>query len=448
MNNIIENFNLSVVCLEKGPAQQKLYISSLVYISLGTIFSVMILTLNISLIAFLFSNKKAKYSPVCICIQFLATLNLIKLTEFYLSVFVKLEIIHHIKTMSALCKWLNFLPNYSGHVSVYVVLLIQMHQLFAKLLIDHRPVTHSKLIYFINLVVNNYALTYSICFAFVFLFFIMDQFYLYDNYYTDLIFCPLTLVYTCIVNKDFKLLKSFKFDTLIYHHFHTLIFNLIPLFLLCSINFLLIKEILKVRYLSRASNSNDNSHNNNNYNRTTVVAFTISGEDDNSSSAQISIHQRDKLSDSKNLDRETESLTQSSRDNNYNQSRITYKIELRQEDEIYLNLSQKSSMLSVFVSFLQIANTFPANMISYAAEWNNETLQILTTNRTLLTSNHIFNNQNLVSQVEIYKIYILYGAFDMLNFSLYLAFQLFNSKLLFKEFEAFLLGKIKICKRN
>ncbi len=123
------------------------------------------------------------------------------------------------------CQLLHFLPNFTGHLSVYILLLIQFQRLVA--------LRNQKA----SLFLSNSALTYMICLTLFLVFIILDEFYLFDGFFVpESIHCPLTLMFTCITNRNFKLLHKLPFDNLLYHHTQTVVYNILPCFIIGAIN--------------------------------------------------------------------------------------------------------------------------------------------------------------------------------------------------------------------
>lgn len=396
--------------------QYRLRISSLIYMCAGSALFLFFLFINSVAILFLVSNRKAKYSPICIFLLFLAVFNLFKLTEFMLSFIIKLRLLAP-SSDNSLCQWLNFLPFYSGHVSVYIVLLLQL-QFYAARLLRGRVHSKSKILFYMALIVNNYALSYIVCFGLIVVFFLVDEFYLYDNYFCQIIYCPLTMIYTCVLDDNFKLLNTYKFDTLVYHHFHTVLFNLIPFVAICVINGLLAWSVLRER--------------------------RDLDDEPNMSEATPSIQTKsNKFSDDG-------ACCEDSGTSYFNwPPPITkFRVEMRSECEIYLSSSvvTNSRLIwsSILVSFLQIANTFPGNLLSYLAEWNAETMANMINKKSNETTTdyrnmpiRVLGDKNNLSHTEIFFVYILNGLGDQLNFNLYLIYQLCCHKQLFDELRLF-----------
>lgn len=235
---------MDVFCLNDTVHQQNLRFVSKIYLSIGGIISSLISWANVLIIVFFCLSAKSKRSPICILSFFLALFNVIKLFEFTLNMLIKTDALGLEKAKDILftgsnksndyiCKWLHFLPNFSGHIGVYIVIILQFHRYLAL----------KKITYSFNLLLHNYALTYFICIGLIFTFLIVDEFYLFDSYFTTIIYCPRTMVFICVFNDKFQLLNMLKFDTLIYHHVHTLIYNVAPIFLIFFINFLILRGL-------------------------------------------------------------------------------------------------------------------------------------------------------------------------------------------------------------
>jgi hypothetical protein len=400
----------STFCLNKSETQERLKLTSQVYIGVGGFISIVILAINVSILLFLLLNRRAKYSPVCIYMIFLAGLNLLKLAEFYLSALIKLRILidyQSILTKNSMCKWVNFLLYFTGHVSVYLVLLIQYQQYLVKLL-HGKDFSRSKYLFYNALMVNNYALTYFICIGLVFLFFLVDEFYLYDSYFHSLIYCPLTMIYTCVLNDDFKLLHEFKFNSVVYQHLHTLLFNIIPLVLICLINGLIICRMYRAERKKRLELE-----------------------------PHVAYAHKNRAMMSTNSTEELESA--------WPPGEHKYRVEIRSEGDIYVSFQNNKAYWSILFSFLQILNTFPVNMVKYFAEWDKQVMR-----RVVEEGNAQFNNlpnryigdRTSISQAQVYYFYIIYGLFDMLNFTLFLLFHFTTSRLLFKEYKTAILKHI------
>jgi hypothetical protein len=385
-NEYLKNLSEKYFCLEPSPLQAKLFTSSVVYLIFGGIISSFGFVVNTIAIVYFLKSKKAKHSPICIYIFFLALFNLIKLSDFYISSLIKLKIINVEKEKISLltqteishsndtvCKWMNFLSNYSGHIGVYLTLLIQFQYYLA-----------FKRNSSVSLLQVNYALTYLICFALIFAFFVADEFYLYENYFATIIYCPLTMIYNCVLNDEFKLLNKYKFDTMLYHHFHTLVYNILPLALIVIMN---IQIIFEMRV------------------------------------AKDCVIKKDSLSEEPFV-------------LNKNEKVQTRKKQNIHEDSISIKCSDVT-YLSVIISFIQILNSIPRNFLSYLSEWDSEFAE------SLINFNQTFNNlrkdeqniNNYTTHGEIFFFYILFGSFEMFNFSFLLVFQFINCESLSKEFK-------------
>lgn len=229
------------LCLKSSPMQIGLYITSVVFLVIGSVLALLIFLLNFFFIAFFCKNKRAKKSPLCIYFFFIAMANIGRTIEFNLlfmgnvdmpafsciKQMTKFSFLHCIILLAKLfpdkvfCDFIYFLPNFAGHLSIYILLLIQLQRLMI--------LRNKKL----SLLLYNSALTYMICTTLVLLFIIFDEFYLYDSFFVkDVIYCPLTLMFTCITNRSFKLLHELPFDNLVYHHFQTVIYNILPLIII------------------------------------------------------------------------------------------------------------------------------------------------------------------------------------------------------------------------
>ena len=232
MTNLTNLFEKNQLCLKASRLQESLLATSITYLSIGSVLFLVNLVVNIMVIIFVCVNKKARRSPICIFMCFLAAANLLRSCDFILIVFGKTGIIKvHQKLERAeminlnnegfsnkLCGWTSFLPNFSGHVAIYIALNLQLQRLIA--LKSNRG---------FNLLLYNDALAYFINIAIIFFFIVIDEFPLYENFFLNkVVYCPLTLMYTCVTNTNFKLLNTLRFDTLLYHHIHTFFYNVLP----------------------------------------------------------------------------------------------------------------------------------------------------------------------------------------------------------------------------
>ena len=408
MKNASESFDeKDYVCLKKSFMQEKLYLGSLFYILIGSCLAALDLFINCLAIAFLCTNKKARRSPVCIYLLFLSISSNLQILEFVLIAVGKSDLI---QTMSSyFCNLINFLRNFSSHMGIYMIILLQTQRFIAI-----KKNTH------FNLLLYNHALTYLICIALVFVFFIIDEFYLYENFFLNgPLYCPLTLMFTCITNNKFKLLNSIKFDILIYHHFNTVIYNILPFALILVINTATACEIFQ-----RNSRLNEARHLGDSDTRKCRVRLTS-----------------------------TSSITPG--------KRVKPKILNVRLNGLFLSLNDITYM-SLVVSTLTIIFTFPNNLFSYLAEWNSEILEKINLIReeTVLhgrtavqgipqVPNRLIGETNVEIQFFFQLFFMLTGLIDVFNFSFFLIFQFFSCSSLSKEFRSFvrqILVKLGVCR--
>lgn len=399
-------------CLKRSPLQKKLQISSIFFVTVGGTISIFTLFLNIFYIYFFIKNKKTKRSPLCIYLLFLSAAILIRLAEFYLSALVKLKIIdtendkyilnnEKFTSNDYICKWFHFMSRFSTHMSVYLVLLIQ----FQRFLTIRNKLTG------LNLLLYNHALSYFICVALVLVVFIIDEFYLFDNFFITIVYCPLTYIYSCVVNYKFKLLQTVKFDTNIYHHIHTAVYNIFPLIICTILNVAAFVELRSkgknIEKRQRAISTGSNS----------VNSLTV----------------REKSSKRKRL-----SSTNSSNSPNRNYSRI---IRRPQKTVIFSKMNviffyqSDITYNCILITFIQILSTFPSNMLSYMTELNSGTIEKvvnLVSQSNKLGDDETFTGENL-AQINLHFFYIILGILDMFNFNFYLVYTIFSSKSMFKE---------------
>lgn len=430
-NNLkeINTNHQDIFCLEKSDLQEKLKFSSLFFISIGGILAFFLLFINLISILFFILNDKAKRSPLCIYSFFLSIFNLLKLiTEYFVPAMIKLKLIDtendknilfttntSTKSNDYICKWINFLPTFSGHMGAYLILLLQLQ----RYLIVKKKLTS------LNLLLYNHALTYFICIALILVIFIFDEFYLFDSYFITIIYCPLTMIFTCVINDNFKLLKSISFDTFLYHHIHTIIYNIIPSFLIIFLNLLIFIGIRQRKY------------------QTERRKRTVSSGSGKSSSDESK--KRKRLSSTNSTYSPARNYARLVRKKSNLNENLFIKLK-----EIYLD-SNEVTNVCILISFVQILNTFPVNVLSYLTEWSSQTVEkiaeiVSEKTQDLVQINwkipiKILGDKNNVSQIEIYFFYILSGLFEMLNFNVYLVYQLFSCKCLFLEFEKTILNK-------
>jgi len=172
VNLNIEHF----LCLNKSQMQQLLYITSLIHILLGSFLTLANTLLNLVAILFFFRSRRAKNSPLCIYLAFLAGANLLRTLEFTLILLAKTSRIPLSQTNS-FCQWISFLPAFSGHIAAYIVVLVQLQRL-----LTIRNSTG------FNLVLYNHALAVITCLALISVLLIADQFFLYDTYFLRHVF--------------------------------------------------------------------------------------------------------------------------------------------------------------------------------------------------------------------------------------------------------------------
>ncbi|CAF0962868.1 unnamed protein product [Brachionus calyciflorus] len=390
-------------CLEISPLQQQLRLSSIIYMTMGGAISVLVLLLNMSIIFFFIFNQKTKRSPLCIYLFFLSITILIRLAEFYLSTLVKLKIINTEENKKILlnstrseisndpvCKWFHFMERFSNHISVYLVLLIQFQ----------RYLTIKIKISSLHLLLYNHALSYFICFAIILAVFIIDEFYLYDNYFITVVYCPLTMIFSCVVNENFNLLQTVKFNTNKYHQVHTVIYHVIP-FIICLVLSYLIHFELKNNKKFKRNRENSSSSRN--------------------STIKDSFKRKRHASNSSNLSR---LIRRGRKTVIFSKLNIIF---FQQSDITYI---------CILATLFQIINTFPPSILSYLTEWNTDTVEniakMVTRNSSSL-SNSL--NEQYTKQIKIYFFYVLLGTIYMFNFNFYLLYTIFSSKCLLKEFK-------------
>lgn len=414
------NTNISY-CLNKSPLQKKLKISSIFFISVGGSISFFAVLLNILFILFFIKNKKTKRSPLCIYLFFLSIAILIRLAEFYLSALVKLQIIDtenekyilEYKTATSndyICKWFHFMSRFSTHMSVYLVLLIQFQ----------RFLTIRNKMDGLNLLLYNHALGYFICVALILVIFIIDEFYLFDNYFITIVYCPLTLIYSCVVNDKFKLLQSIKFDTNVYHHVHTIVYNIIPLTICIFLNLATYFQIKKRNKTIE-------------HNRQRAISA--------GSNSVNSCNSREK-----SLKRIRLSSTNSSYSPNRNYSRIIRRpqktVIFSKMNVIFLYQSD-ITCICILATFIQILSTIPTNMLSYLTEFDGGTIENvvnLVGKNNKLNENETFSDEAHLIEINLHFFYILLGILDMFSFNFYLLYSILSSKSLFKELKHLLLS--------
>lgn len=429
-------------CLEKSELQEKLRFTSILYLITGGFISTIVFIINLATIVFFMLSKKTKKSPICIYIFFLSIFNMVNVFNYLLTALVKLKIINtesqkyefmddSSKANDYFCKWYYFLSNFSGHICVYLVLLIQLQNYLAV----------RKNVSF-NLFLYNYALAYFICVSLILTFFVVDEFYLYDSYFLTMIYCPLTLVFTCVFNEKFKLLNSVKFNTLFYHHLHTFLYNLVPFVLIIVINVKLIASLKSKK--TKLKNVCETS--------------LYSGFRKQTLDRLLSSDSRE---NNKGRNSKSQILKKSASADSIKQNlgyivKRPKKVEFTSRLSVIFMHQSDVGYLSVFVSFLQVINTFPKNILSYLTEWNMETMQVIlnsSTNSSLGHGHFHFNSlenvyvnipvigekKRVSSQAQIGIWEIMAACLEMFNFNIFVVFQYFVCKGVKEEFNKFLI---------
>jgi hypothetical protein len=446
-----------IFCLKEQTTNQKnLRFASIIYLTIGGLFSVLIFLANAVVVAFFLKNQKSKRSPICILSFFLAIFNITKLLEFFINLVIKLDLLglekhkeilygNSNKSNDFICKWLHFLPNFSGHIGVFLVLLLQFQRYLAL----------KKTSFSFNLLLHNYALTYFICIGLLFTFLIVDEFYLFDAYFTTIVYCPRTMVFICVLNDRFKLLGMFKFDTMVYHHTHTFIYNILPVAFIILINSFVLIGLRK-----RANGAIGEAETRRSSSRQVSVTRAQSHSSLRRNSS-INLKEqsqqqlkRARLSSSINLSSGAQPSPLQSIE--FSVKRSKRESQLLHLNEIFLQNSDVN-YLCVWISFAQIFNAIPTNVLSYLAEWTNSTTdhvkQLNLKNSGLnrddmptIDYETLYNNiptkllgtKITLPQIYVYYFFILYGCIDLFNFSVFLFYQFYSCRLLAFEFRKFL----------
>ena len=249
---------------------------------------------------------------------------------------------------------------------------------------------------------------------------------------------------------------------MLYHHIHTLFYNVIPIGLILFIN---ISVLIGLRKRSNESVAD--------FGRSRQVSVTRTQSHSslhrNSSikdqpapqpqpqpqpqpAQQRDSKQRARLSSSVNFTGTGSSPLQSI---DFSVKRSKRESQLLHINEIFLQNSDVSCM-SVWFVVCTDSQLRTTNLLSYLAEWTSST----TDHVKQLNLNTLFNaNNNLdyeelynnipkkllgtkisLPQINIYYVFILYGCVDMLNFSLFLFYQFYSCRLLAIDFRKFLTG--------
>lgn len=358
----------------------------------------------------------------------------LKLFEYYLSALVKLDLLGVEKDKELLykksqinssndfiCKWISFISKFSSHIGVYLVILLQ----FQRYLAVKKNTSFNLLLY-------NHALTKFICVAIILMFLIIDEFYLFKNYYITIIYCPLTMVFTCVINDKFRLLESIKFNTHFYHHIHTFAYNLLPLVFIIIINTMVWIGIKRRKVEKRMIDEENRKRK-----RSISQTITISNS---SVRCSISLHPDQNVTNLKNSFSKRKRLSSTNSTNGYFVRRPKKReVLVCRVNEIFLHHTDVN-YLSIIVSFFQILNTFPINLISYLTDWNANTLEQLTQHKNSTSSSMaspLLGEKKYKTQADLYLFYILFGPIEMLNFTLFLVFQIYSCKSLNKELKSF-----------
>ncbi len=239
-------------CPKNASEQEQLLIASAVYLIGGSLLAVPLLLVYILFIIFFVCKKKARQSSICIFLLFLSLFNTLKLAEFILTLLIKLKLIefsdgqqikYEYKLLKIyLCNLIYFLDKLSSLCAVYIVIFIQFQKY---LLIRCRKESFSRL------VIYNWSLALMACIIISLLFIALNSFYLYDEFYILVTFCPFTLNFNCVVNSKFRILNSFKFDSFLYEHVHTLFYNVIPFLMILALNKKILDKLNKLNSKSR-----------------------------------------------------------------------------------------------------------------------------------------------------------------------------------------------------
>jgi hypothetical protein len=435
------------LCLEKSPTQELLLLASIIYITIGGVVSTINFLVNFMFLLFFIANDKAKRSPICVICLFLAFFNIIKQSEYLLSTLIKTELIKvvdsHVLSNKEpndfICKWIQFLPLFSSHIGVYLTLLLQIQRLVA---INKAYV----------ILLYNRALTYFICVSLVFFFLIIDEFYLYENYYHTITYCPMTRIYTCIINDKFKLLKSIKFNTLMYHHVHTLFYNVVPTLLIIAINASIVIGLRK-----------ENQINQNKAQEQGLNARSTKEDKLTQQKTRSPLLRRASSLDEFLKPKDRTRLNSTVLISNSTIQNVGFVIKRPKNkkkpysklNEIFINITDVN-YICIVVTSIQIFNTFPTNTFSYLIEWNTKVIDGLSklhdklkafnmtlgsfksnnySDRYFNIPNEMIGEQKFETQANLYFIYLSVSIVELFNFSFILLYQIFSCNSLRKEFK-------------
>ena len=366
------------LCSKNSSHQEPLYIMSAIYLVAGLVITCLLCLGNFLFILFFCASKKAKHSSLCICLFYLSLLNVFKLMEYYLTAAVKLKL--NMPNSVMLCNIMHFCDRFSAHCSVYIIIFVQTQKY---LLIRSRKIRFSRL------VIWNYALAYLFCTGLLFFFIIFDEFYVYNTYFTATIYCPTSLTFTCVLNSKLQLLNSIKFNTLVYHHLHTLFYNIAPFILILIIN---IKILL--RFKSRITSDNRSQDSPMSQSSSLTVSSIMC------------------------------STSRCSKNKQY-PFMIGY-------DLLEVNF------VCVLASTIHILNTFPVNMLSYFTEWSTAQIDGFQSSKLSMS----YEDEHFGHQTNLMSAHMMLSLLELINFSGYLAYQTMACQSLKNEFKTFLVENI------
>ena len=411
----------SLICLDHTQYKHQLRTLSIIYLSTGGLIFFLSNVLNILTILFFIINKKAKKSPFAIYCFFLALFNFLKQLKYLFNLLIKIKIIQYngpvqfqsAKNNDLMCRWTHFLPNFSGHICIYIVILLQF-QRYITLNTNSRY----------NLFIYNHAFTYFLCATLIFIFFIFDEFYLFENFFVFSTYCPFTFISNCIPNSNFKILNFIKFDTLFYHHYHTIIYNIIPFVLINLVNIFVVLAIRK-----RNSRKEMDI-------KTIVRKSTIN-------IAQQSLNNDSTTSRGSNVLECSAPNRIVNRQSSVISNIIPLSVKLPKNELLIARLKgiflfmPEITYTSIIVSTIQVLLTYPENIITYFDDSKTELFQNFKYTNGYKSTD--FENKTFTKKFANVQILLLISnLLEIFDFSFYLGYQYLSCNSLNKEFKRFI----------
>ena len=154
-------------------------------------------------------------------------------------------------------------------------------------------------------------------------------------------------MFTCVTNRNFKLLNEIQFDNFAYHHYHTFVFNVLPFILMSILN-------IMISFTLHERNCRDKQR----------LGARISGNFCDAATG-CDIGREKKILSFIRMNFSMVSLKKRNFRPNIVRAR---------EKGIFFSLNDVTYR-SVLVSFVHCVLTVPNNLLSYLAEWNSDLLE-------------------------------------------------------------------------